>query len=366
MLRLLRITFPSDDVSIHAPRCRGAMLQVSQSPVSVTLFQSTPPVAGGRCFRLSPWHVGHICFNPRPPLPGGDAVSGMALSQSADCFNPRPPLPGGDARRMLKQRHWITVSIHAPRCRGAMLARIGVIVLGFLVSIHAPRCRGAMRENTFAALSPQVVSIHAPRCRGAMLDYWVSSKFIGRFQSTPPVAGGRCGREISLVVLFMSFNPRPPLPGGDARALPKCLRRLCVSIHAPRCRGAMPGKRDFLGRPVYEFQSTPPVAGGRCAAPGSSHRPRRRFNPRPPLPGGDAHLLQLPEGDEQIARIARTILFLSEKYLTRTILALESPVNSGKCVVREPPGENRFTWGSRKLIERAGRRSRWRGSGHVP
>ena len=39
------------------------------------------------------------------------------------------------------------------------------------VSIHAPRCRGAMQDGTHvvSAVVDRFVSIHAPRCRGAML-----------------------------------------------------------------------------------------------------------------------------------------------------------------------------------------------------
>ena len=58
-------------------------------------------------------------------------------------------------------------------------------------------------------------SIHAPRCWGAMF-----------FLLTGPFSSA-------------CFNPRPPLPGGDAVAAAAALRA------------------------EWEFQSTPPVAGGR-------------------------------------------------------------------------------------------------------
>ena len=37
------------EVSIHAPRCRGAMLIPGYEAGGLVKFQSTPPVAGGRC-----------------------------------------------------------------------------------------------------------------------------------------------------------------------------------------------------------------------------------------------------------------------------------------------------------------------------
>ena len=59
------------------------------------------------------------------------------------------------------------------------------------------------------------------------------------------------------------FNPRPPLPGSDARMQGAIRVRLIVSIHAPRCRGAMQEKVINTAK-YYRFQSTPPVAGERC------------------------------------------------------------------------------------------------------
>src|SRR5574338_460337 len=49
-------------------------------------------------------------------------------------------------------------------------------------------------------------------------------------------------------------------------------------------------KAGFADKTVAElFQSAPPVAGGRClSASGAASQSRRRFNPRPPLPGGNA------------------------------------------------------------------------------
>ncbi len=165
----------------------------------------------------------------------------------------------------LTARPW--VSIHAPRCRGAMPYFGSSVRQRTSVSIHAPRCRGAMPCVARVALSTVKVSIHAPRCRGAMRGgTWTKPTAFTPFQSTPPVAGGRCLAGITLDFGSLGFNPRPPLPGGDAGGV--IARRLTdhrVSIHAPRCRGAM-----------------------RRAARMDAHADGSCFNPRPPLPGGDA------------------------------------------------------------------------------
>ena len=157
------------------------------------MFQSTPPVAGGRCNATTiPVNVIKM-FQSTPPVAGGRCA----------------PVENAD-------QSFVGVSIHAPRCRGAMRSRRTKRDRSGCVSIHAPRCRGAMHARAYLFAC----------------DYL--------FQSTPPVAGGRCGKH---------FRCDVPVRH--------------VSIHAPRCRGAMPissGSKTTRSR----FQSTPPVAGGRC------------------------------------------------------------------------------------------------------
>ena len=107
-------------------------------------------------------------FNPRPVAEGRCSPIRLHCSDTP-CFNPRPPLPRGDAATV----------------------------------------------ESFAALTLRV-SIHAPRCRGAM-----------RLRGDERDALSRC------------FNPRPSLPRGDANKTPIAGAVSAVSIHAPRCRGAM-------------------------------------------------------------------------------------------------------------------------------
>ena len=229
-------------------------------------------------------------FNPRPPLPGGDAgvtyqysdgtthvsihaprcreamhltnqrprrsrkfqstppVAGRRCHELSPYptshigFNPRPPLPGGDA---------MTVDDH-----------IHVIMFQSTPPVAGRRCTRVMTKSK----AGKKVSIHAPRCREAMPNYSPTIVRDMPFQSTPPVAGRRC--------LTIEHIPCPPVN---------------VSIHAPRCREAMLERFHEFILCLFLFQSTPPVAGRRCLRlTGCSKIGVKSFNPRPPLPGGDA------------------------------------------------------------------------------
>ena len=83
------------------------------------------------------------------------------------------------------------------------------------------------------------VSIHAPRCREAMPKPMMMLITASMFQSTPPVAGRRCSTNLNSIIIPPCFNPRPPLPGGDAISILYRSGDRNVSIHAPRCREAM-------------------------------------------------------------------------------------------------------------------------------
>ena len=83
-----------------------------------------------------------------------------------------------------------------------------------------------------------MVSIHAPRCRGAKRGITNAGSSGCTFQSTPPVAGERSRSPPTTAAPVPSFNPRPPLPGSEARRMTARTFHYLVSIHAPRCRGA--------------------------------------------------------------------------------------------------------------------------------
>ena len=198
------------------PVAEGRCIRCEHLLIRTSEFQSTPPVAEGRCIMSSVIVSSIISFNPRPPLPRGDARRPADLRNWRLCFNPRPPLPRGDA---------------------------------------------ILRDQGYLLLLP--------------------------FQSTPPVAEGRCFASSVTRHNRKSFNPRPPLPRGDAAWIETRNPGVAVSIHAPRCRGAMPVSAPLRACKSL-FQSTPPVAEGRCPLRGVDADEARSFNPRPPLPRGDA------------------------------------------------------------------------------
>ena len=347
-------------------------------------FQSTPPVAGRRCLLSANVPATPESFNPRLPLPGGDAVCetvaranqiivSIHASRCREAMRaPVLRMPENnfvsihasrcrEAMRLLGHHRGKqgVVSIHASRCREAMLwsldqgdedfdvsihasrcreamrhqLRNGRGVVG--VSIHASRCREAMRPDQHVLRQARGVSIHASRCREAMRRRDADLLAVGAFQSTPPVAGRRCRRSCQCLMTRSSFNPRLPLPGGDALFLatpvaaigrfnprlplpggdagafisrdtncPSFNPRLplpggdaaaavlipaapVVSIHASRCREAMLCSSESQNVRV-SFQSTPPVAGRRCGFFCGAGIGGWGFNPRLPLPGGDA------------------------------------------------------------------------------
>ena len=185
------------------------------------------------------------CFNPRPSLPRGDAKPHMCRLGRYGGFNPRPSLPRGDAVTITRPRALFTVSIHAPRCRGAMHLRL------------CPRL--------------QVV----------------------RFQSTPLVAEGRC------TMLFSSASDR------------------------------------------LEFQSTPLVAEGRCSSSITIGSIRTKI----------PHCANL--------------LPMSERNLTRNSIAKNRSINSEESTQREPTRNGMGTSGSRRAKAPVAHRSPWRGNGHA-
>ena len=206
------------DVSIRAPRCRGAMpggsrcaLRLSQwfqsaplvaegrcvpgtpGRVRYSMFQSAPLVAEGRCLSLWRWTPLPWQFQSAPLVAEGRCFSLPVALSLADSFNPRPSLPRGDARPSHLTRIDVSVSIRAPRCRGAM-----------------PWGYDGKRGNWWFQSAPLVAE---GRCGTGNIGRFGHSGF----QSAPLVAEGRCAQR------------RSARQGTYA-----------VSIRAPRCRGAMP------------------------------------------------------------------------------------------------------------------------------
>ncbi len=214
------------------------------------------------------------------------------LAQSTD---PRCQLlvaEGRDQNRMSDPSE-ISVSILAPRCRGARPAVAATEgPLRQAVSILAPRCRGARRLAKSQPSSHQTyVSILAPRCRGAR-PAWHRHSEIRQvsilaprcrgarrspcrrsFQSSPLVAEGRDRRENSSLPTFATGQ--------------RCI--------AGRCEGHTNSRRSVPTSPSLPKGASP--TDPRCFNPRPSlprgatntacpiHR-MSRFNPRPSLPRG--------------------------------------------------------------------------------
>ena len=106
-------------VSILAPRCRGAQRTGMRAGELCGLFQSSPPVAGGRNLFTNMRPLVFNSFQSSPPVAGGRNAAKKSPCAGASCFNPRPPLPGGATDAACGVSATILVSILAPRCRGA-------------------------------------------------------------------------------------------------------------------------------------------------------------------------------------------------------------------------------------------------------
>ena len=162
-------------------------------------------------------------FQSAPAIAGGRCPTIRGSGEGFASFNPRPPLLAGDAAASCAPHPHAGVSIRARHCWRAMLGW--------------------------------------KKCRDGVIV----------FQSAPAIAGGRCCRQVRRPSTPTSFNPRPPLLAGDARAGVSGFGPSHVSIRARHCWRAMP------------------------RGPSSS-RTGRGFNPRPPLlagdAGGDAKIIQ--------------------------------------------------------------------------
>jgi hypothetical protein len=283
----------SSIVSIHARPCGRAMRMPPASAPLIPVFQSTPDLAAGRC-GTDTLRSGSASFNPRPTLRPGDADQ-------------------ADTQSVTRATR---VSIHARPCGRAMprAQRVSIDDLRGCRSLFqstpdlaAGRCERQSRVSDQS--NPRVrrsllgvdrrlsVSIHARPCGRAMHLDRASRPPPRQFQSTPDLAAGRCIRRAGMGRgRTRCFNPRPTLRPGDATDhIYQGYCAIDVSIHARPCGRAMP--RPEIGhsdseqvsiharpcgramrrcccrcRAVLVFQSTPDLAAGRCAGPGSEVR----------------------------------------------------------------------------------------------
>ena len=124
------------------------------------------------------------------------------------------------------------------------------------ISIHAPREGG---DVSFYAqeMALASISIHAPREGGDHLE-GLQQQGEEIFQSTPPARGATTSSSRTFTTRSY-FNPRPPR-GGRLIGRRSVLRRLGISIHAPR-EGGDP--RAWPNLPARRYFNPRPPRGGR-------------------------------------------------------------------------------------------------------
>ena len=128
-------------VSIHARHCWRANPRTSPVNLSVTSFQSTPAIAGGR-----------IHYS-----------NGVTSTQQR--FQSTPAIAGGRIHNRINDGSWSDwVSIHARHCWRANLEQVVLEVVSVMVSIHARHCWRANPRDLVVAWGSVRVSIHARHC----------------------------------------------------------------------------------------------------------------------------------------------------------------------------------------------------------
>ena len=154
-------------VSILAPLARGALQVRKLNSATTLMFQSSPPLQGGRYASTNGTRKVTTGFQSSPPLQGGRYTLPPGHQATFVCFNPRPPCKGG-----------ATCCIRAPR----------PFPSGFN---PRPPCKGGATAPDGDMLRHVDVSILAPLARGALPKNWVERRAGHAFQSSPPLQGGR-------------------------------------------------------------------------------------------------------------------------------------------------------------------------------
>ena len=253
----------ADNVSIHAPRARGDIINlIFRGNAKVSIHA---PRARGDCNDL---RIDHRIsrFNSRPSCEGRHEMRSLGDATAVSIHAPRargdvyPPI---DFSRVTFQftplvRGATVDLIHGtlgfsfnsrPSCEGRLLAwkqyfsqtlfHLPPLVRGATRQPAAnkaaemfqftPLVRGAT-ESRAGTRSGQV-SIHAPRARGDTNQIKIARENL--FQFTPLVRGATLAPDVWILV--RRFNSRPSCEG----RLPKSDDRYVgvVSIHAPRARG---------------------------------------------------------------------------------------------------------------------------------
>ena len=276
-------------VSIRARHCWRAMRVAPALVKIVSMFQSAPAIAGGRCSMSLLDRSSSDRFQSAPAIAGGRCAPGRGRRRAPGSFNPRPPLLAGDASFFAPHVSTRAVSIRARHCWRAMPA--------------APACAWC----PCARFNPR-----PPLLAG---DALISTRMTSPkrcFNPRPPLLAGDANPLRILCAREIQFQSAPAIAGGRCPASSRNLRRSRdVSILARHCWRAMPQRQlgippsmEFQSAPAiaggrcnllavdaqgnYKFQSAPAIAGGRCMSAASLAIGPSCFNPRPPLLAGDA------------------------------------------------------------------------------
>ena len=184
--------------------------------------------------------IGSLSFNPRSPLPGSEAISEDGTKGYLSGFNPRSPLPGSEAEENVGRHPGTRTQFQSTLPVAGERSDLDAWLEcnDESVSIHAPRCRGAKRvERTefrrFRRFNPR-----SPLPGSEAFAERAGTEVEKCFNPRSPLPGSEAMKFFDRRSVFLRFNPRSPLPGSEAAAFLVFARLDVVSIHAPRCRGA--------------------------------------------------------------------------------------------------------------------------------
>ena len=216
-------------VSIRARHCWRAMPADGERRFGLTLFQSAPAIAGGRC-HVSPMNFQvSRAFQSAPAIAGGRCaraldergVAGVSI-RARHCWRAMPPAPDASG--------FITLFQSAPAIAGGrctLQGRQPELLTGF--NPRPPLLAGDALQG-FGVAARINVSIRARHCWRAMPSTSAPPASRMRFQSAPAIAGGRCCRRDGARIRSGRFNPRPPLLAGDAR-VPASITAVCLCFN---------------------------------------------------------------------------------------------------------------------------------------
>ena len=271
--------FLNREISIHAPRT-GSDSPCSKPSLCSKNFNPRSP-HGERPAPVLAKVATTVDFNPRSPH--GERLNKEREQHASETISIHAPRTGSDAKAADVSRQ-ILISIHAPRT-GSDFPGVLRNVAPCDFNPRSPHGERRLRSRTFSlpmsnfnprsphgerrigCLSNLVmgkISIHAPRT-GSDERTTLQARRKGRFQSTLPARGATIyalyNRRYTL------FQSTLPARGATCGKNAKNLRKILISIHAPRTGSDAPFAA--INPPPVGFQSTLPARGATspCSRP---------------------------------------------------------------------------------------------------